>query len=151
MKNNSILLSCLLLLILVTTTAACQKISVPKNTQIIVIPPPQYIDEIPNHIGEFVNFYGEIEIPTSVICDEVINDDDACQLHLDEITHVVNIIVGLNKNNVTYSGKIIYSDGNTVEASIFGLVPAGITGLVKACDDQKSCVIDVYQLDAPTE
>jgi hypothetical protein len=81
----------------------------------------------------------------------VINDDDACQLHMDKITHVVNIIVGLNKNNVTYSGKIIYSDGKTVEASIFGLVPAGITGLVKTCNDQKSCVIDVYQLDAPAE
>jgi hypothetical protein len=144
-------LTCLFLLILVSITAACQKISVPKNAQIIKVPPPQYKDEIPDHIGKFVNFYSEIEIPNSVICDEMINDDDACQLHLDKITHVVNIIVGLNKNNVTYSGKIIYSDGNTVEASIFGLVPAGITGLVKACNDQKSCVIDVYQLDAPAE
>ena len=151
MKNKNIPLSCLFLLILVSTTAACQKISVPENAQIITIPPPQYVDEIPDHIGEIVKFSGEIEIPYSVTCDEVINNDDACQLRLDEITHVVNIIVGLNKNNVTYSGKIIYSNGDTVEPSIYGFIPAEITGLVKACDEQKSCVIDAYQLDAPTE
>ena len=151
MKNKNLLLSCIFLLLLVPISAACQKIDAPKDVQIIEIPPPQYLDEIPNHIGEYVKFFGEIEIPYSVTCDEVINDDDACQLHLAELTHVVNIIVGLNKNNVTYSGKVIYSDGKTVEPSIFGGIPAGITGLVKSCDEQKSCVIDVYQLDAPTE
>jgi hypothetical protein len=144
-------MSCIILLILVFTSAACQKIDAPEDVQIIEIPPPQYMDEIPDHVGEYVKFFGEIEIPYSVICDEVINDDDACQLHLTELTHVVNIIVGLNKNNVTYSGKLIYSDGNTVEESIFGGIPAEITGLVKSCDEQNSCVIDVYQMDAPAE
>ena len=151
MKMKNIFLVCFFLLILISSTAACQKINVPKDAQTIEIPPPKYMDEIPDHVGEFVKFGGEIVIPYSVICDEEINGDDACQLHLDETAHVVNIIVGLNKNNVTYSGKIIYSDGNTVEPSIFGSIPAGITGLVKECDEQKSCVIDVYQLDGPTE
>jgi hypothetical protein len=151
MKKKRIFLICLFLLILVSIASACQKISVPKNAQVIEVPPPHYMDEIPNHIGEFVHFFGEIDIPSSVICDERINDDDACQLHLVDTSHVVNVIVGLNKNNVTYSGKIIYSDGKTFEGPIFGGIPAGITGLVKECDDQKSCVIDVYQLDNQTE
>jgi len=149
MKN--ITLACLFLLMLVSSAAGCQKIDVPKDAQIIELPPPKYIDEISDHVGEFVNFYGEVDIPYSVICNEVINGDDACPLRLDGTTHVVNIIAGLNKNNVSYSGKIIYSDGKTVESSIFGLVPAGITGLVKECDAQNSCVIDVYKLDSPGE
>jgi hypothetical protein len=150
MKINHIFQFCFFLVILIISTSACQKISVPENVKVIEIPPPQYQDNISEHIGEFINFDGEIEIPYKAACNEEINGDDACRLYLHETAHVVNIIVGLNKNNVTFSGKIIYSDGKTIEANIFGLVPAGITGLVKKCDDQKSCVIDVYQLDGPT-
>jgi hypothetical protein len=151
MKINHIFQFCLFLVILIISTTACQKISVPENAQVIKIPPPQYQDEIPNHIGEFISFNGEIEFTYLVKCDQEINDDDACKLYLHETAHVVNIIMGLNKNNVTSSGKIIYSDGRTVKPDVFGLVPAEITGLVKKCDDQKSCIIDVYQLDGPAD
>jgi hypothetical protein len=149
LKIKHIFPFCFLSLSLIFSIVACQKISVPENVKIIEIPPPQYQDKISEHVGEFINFDGVIEIPYRVVCSEEINGDDACKLYLHETAHVVNIIVGLNKNNVTYSGKIIYSDGKTVEANIFGLVPAGITGLVKKCNDQKSCAIDVYQLEGP--
>jgi hypothetical protein len=141
----------LFLLIPILFTTACQKISAPENVQIIEIPPPQYQDEIPNHIGEFISFKGKIEFAYLVTCKEKINDDDACKLYLHETAHTLNIIVGLNKNNVTSSGNIIYNDGKTVKPDMFGLVPATITGLVKKCDDQKSCAIDVYQLDGPAD
>ena len=149
MKIKQIFTLCFFLFVLIIFSAACQKISAPDDVQIIEIPPPQYQDEISNHIGEFISFSGEIEFPYYAACKEKINDDNACKLYLHETAHALNIIVGLNKNNVTSSGKIIYSDGKTVKPDIFGLVPAGITGLVKKCNGPKSCVIDVYQLDGP--
>lgn len=149
MKQNTPV-AILFLLMAAAILVACQKIDVPKDAQVIELPPPKYMDELSNHVGEFVSFFSEIEIPYSVTCTEEINGDDACPLHLTELEHMVNIIAGLNKNNISYSGKIIFSDGSSAEADWFGKVPARITGLVKECKAQNFCTIDVYQLDVPS-
>jgi hypothetical protein len=134
-------------------SSACQSVSVPKAAKVIDVPPPALkdIDVIPEHVGEFVRFEAEIEFPYRVLCSEQINDDDACPLLIHDTAHTINIINGLNKNNVTTSSQIIFSDGSHGEPDIFGLVAARITALVKKCDEKKVCELDAYQIDLPTE
>lgn len=139
------------LIVFCLSLAACQKISVPKDAQVIALPPLTIQDDISKDVGEYIRVTARIEIPYQVQCDQKIEKNDACPLYVNDFKHIVNGIVGLNKNNVTTSGKIIYSSGETVSEGVFGGIPVIITGFVRQCTDQDHCVVDAYQLDGPAK
>jgi hypothetical protein len=138
-----------LLLTILLFMTACQSISVPEDVESTSV----FInyDDLSNFVGEYVNFNATIEFSYLTTCDEQIEGDNACQLYLKESPHTINIVMGLNRNNITTSGNIIFSDGSTEEADPWGQIPALFTGKVRECDEQKACVIDIYQIDKPGE
>ena len=50
------------LIVFCLSLAACQKISVPKDAQVIALPPLTIQDDISKHVGEYIRVAARIEI-----------------------------------------------------------------------------------------
>jgi len=136
-----ILLSGLLLVL-----SACQdtSISLPADAQATEVWPDE---DFSVYTGKYITFWGEILIPYyKVKCDEEIDGYKACPLHLNESPHTINIVMGSKPNNITSEGEINIKGIPRTDV-VLGIISTQITGLVRECDAQKSCVIDVYQLN----
>jgi hypothetical protein len=146
-KKSFLMVSFIFTILLLMT--ACQRTSVPEeieSTHVFL----QY-DDLSDYVGKYVSFYGTIEFAYYTDCDEQIDGDDACPLYLLDSPHTMNIVLGLKRSNITTSGNIIFSDGTQVESDVWGHISGIFTGKVRECDDQKACVIDIYQIDKPEE
>jgi hypothetical protein len=108
-------------------------------------------DDLSDYVGKYVSFYGTIDFAYYTDCDEQIDGDDACPLYMKDSPHTMNIVLGLKRSNITTSGNIIFSDGTQEESDVWGHISGIFTGKVRECDDQKACVIDIYQIDKPEE
>lgn len=147
MNNKNILLMAISAIMVLFLLPGCQSVSVPDEVEITEIF-LEYPDlDLTDYIGKYINFFGTIEFSYLTTCDDQIDDDLACQLYLLDSPHKINVVMGLNRDNITTSGNIIFSDGTTEEPDPWGQISALFTGQVRECDEQNACVIDIYQID----
>lgn len=142
-KNIFLIVSQLLSTLLLIT--GCQGVSVPEDIESKWI--SLHYDDVSNFIGEFVDFDGTIEFSYYTDCDEQIEERDSCLLFLMDSPHRINIILEGGENTIDTSGNIHFSDGTYQKPDPWGHISAHFTGKVRDCDEQKACVIDIYQID----
>lgn len=104
-------------------------------------------EDLSDYVGEYIKFVATIEFAYYTDCDAEIDGFDACPLYLKDSPHIVNVVMGLSKNSITSSGNIIFSDGTKVEPDPWGRINAVFMGKVRECNQEKECLIDVYQID----
>ena len=131
---------------LLLVLSACQdtSISLPADARAMEVWPEE---DFSAYTGKFITFWGEIIIPDyKVDCDKEIDGYKACPLHLNESPHILHIVMGSKPNNITSDGEINIRGVVRTDAAS-GFITTQITGLVRECDDQQACVIDIYQLN----
>jgi hypothetical protein len=123
----------------------CQQFDPPENVEFE--PVSLMFEDISDYAGEYIKFVATIEFAYYTDCDAEVDGFDACPLYLKDSPHMINVVLGSSKNSINTSGNIIFSDGTRIEADVFGRIRAVFMGKVRECDQEKSCLIDIYQID----
>ena len=123
----------------------CQQFGPPENTEFEPI--SFMFDDVSTYVDQFIKFVATIEFAYYTDCDVEVDGFDACPLYLKDSPHIIYVVLGSSKNNINTSGDIVFNDGTRIEADVFGQIRAVFSGKVRECDQEKACIIDIYQID----
>lgn len=135
----------IIVLLTFSLVTGCQQFGPPEDVEFE--PVSFMFEDISGYAGEYIKFVATIEFAYYTDCDAEVDGLDACPLYLKDSLHILNVVLGSSKNNINTSGNIILSDGTRIETDVFGQIRAVFSGKVRECDQEKACIIDVYQID----